>query len=475
MLKNNTNRAFIEHILIFFKILVLFCSSVIYWIYLNTGKNRELNMDEIEQELDGLINDNSDQGIFRIQAKAFTDPRFFTLEKERIFKRSWIYAAHESELAGPNAFLSRKIAGKLLIITRDDKGEIHALVNACQHRGALVCREESGCTKVFHCPYHGWAYDTQGRLIGLPGEDAYDGSTFNRQSISLARMPQIASYRGFIFVNQCADAEPLSDFLAEAKEFIDLVADQAPEGLEVLPGSHRYAIRANWKLVAENGIDSYHFRILHRRYLSFMRSKGGERAGGDFPPKGWSLGNGHGADEHQNLAALGRFSGRWGPLFPESLKPVIEANRKKLEQVHGAERAFRISQVNRSLRLFPNLYILDNSNTTIRTFYPTAVDYVEVTEWVLGAKGEGKALRQERLRTHSGLPGPASFVSPDDIGTLESCHRGLSHQELEWIDCSRGMKRNEPLPTDELQHRGFYRHWHELVTLSRVRYPYDAI
>ncbi|VFN00341.1 MAG: benzoate/toluate 1,2-dioxygenase alpha subunit [Candidatus Kentron sp. G] len=432
-------------------------------------------MNDPEHTLDTLIEDNADSGTFRVHVKAFTDPAIFEKEKQRVFRKTWFYAAHESELPTPESFVSRKVAGQSLIISRDANGELHALINACRHRGALVCREDAGSSKLFTCPYHGWSFDTRGALVGIPGKDAYEGTGFDRKAFGLVRMPRIERYRGFIFVHSSADAEPLSDFLAEARTFLDLIADQAPEGLEVLPGSHRYAIRANWKLVSENGIDSYHFRTLHRRYLGFMRSKGAQSLSSDdaFPPKGCALGNGHGADEHQNLAAMGRFAGCWGPLFPAFLKPDIETNHARLERLHGARRAYRISHVNRSLRLFPNLYILDHCNTTIRCFFPTAVDEVEVTEWVLGAKGESETLRRERLRTHSGLPGPASFVSPDDIDTLESCQRGLVPQ-LEWLDYSRGMKRAEPLHTDELQLRSFYRHWHSLMTNDRVSYPQNA-
>ncbi len=431
---------------------------------------------DVMDALAGLVSDNPADGLFRVQATAFTDPHLFALEQAHIFKRTWLYAAHESEVEQPNAFVSRRVGGMALLITRDENGEVQALINACRHRGALVCREDAGCKRVFVCPYHAWSYNTHGDLVGLPGEDAYDGSRFDRQTMGLKKVAHVASYRGFIFINAAADAEPLVNFLAGAREFLDLAADQAPQGLEVLPGSHRYTIRANWKLVTENAIDSYHFRMLHRRYVSFIRSKGGELGGGDgsFTPRGWSFDNGHGADEHQGLAALGRFAGCWGPLFPEALKPAIDANYQALEQKYGAERAYRISQVNRSLRIFPNLYLLDNSNTAIRTFHPISVDQVEVNEWMLGAKGESAELRQERLRTHSGLPGPAGFVSPDDIDTLESCQRGLNSGALEWIECSRGMMREQPLPTDELQLRGFYRHWHTLLTQGQVRYPADA-
>lgn len=441
------------------------------------GRRRADALDVIDPAsaaLDRLVIDDHAAGLFRVAPEAFTDPALFELEQARVFRRCWIYAAHTSELDAPGAFVARRVAGRDLILTRAPDGDLHALINACRHRGARVCHAERGQARAFTCPYHGWTYDPTGRLIGLPGDDAYADSAFDRADVGLARVPHVATHRGFVFVNFAADADPLVDFLAGAKACLDLIADQAPDGLEVLPGSHRYAIRANWKLVAENGIDSYHFRTLHRRYLSFVRTQGEAGPPGDFAPKGWDFGHGHGADEHQNLAALGRLSGRWGPLFPAALAPEIAANRARLEALYGAERAYRITHVNRSLRLFPNLYVLDNSNTTIRTFYPTAVDAVEVTEWALGARGESDALRAARLRSHSGLPGPASFVSPDDVAVLEACQRGLAHAELPWIDCSRGMKRAEPLPTDELQHRGFYRHWHTLLTGGRIRYPKDA-
>src|SRR5690349_8099164 len=103
---------------------------------------------DLERELDGLLVDNSAEGIFQLHARAFTDERFFELEKSRIFDRSWLYAAHESELVGAGAFLSRRVGTKDIILTRDADGEIRALINACAHRGARVCRETAGCAKV---------------------------------------------------------------------------------------------------------------------------------------------------------------------------------------------------------------------------------------------------------------------------------------------------------------------------------------
>ena len=432
-----------------------------------------------EVDLDGLVVDDTSGGRFRVHRSVFTAPEIFELERELIFARVWIYACHESEVSVPGSFISRRVAGKDVIITRgrEPGGPFRVLSNVCTHRGAIVCREATGTAKVFTCPYHGWSFDHEGQLVGLPGGDAYDGCTaFDRKSLALRHLPRVDSYRGFVFVNLDPNAPSLVDYLAGSTEILDIIADQSPGGMELLPGSHNFTIRANWKLVAENGVDNYHVWYLHRGWVDFLRGIGANvdpKQTGRIKPAGRSLGNGHAMNEHEQYAAFGRIAGRYGPLLPKNVEPLLQANQRRLEAAYGADRAYVIGQANRNLRLFPNLYILDHSNTTIRTFYPSAVDRVEVTEWALAAKGEAPELREARIRLHSVIPGPASFASPDDMEVLERCQRGLSNGDMDWIDCSRGMKR-QPLPTDELQHRGFFRHWHETITRHRVRHPHST-
>ena len=42
------------------------------------------------------------------------------------------------------------------------------LLNTYTHRGMKVCRDDEGNTTVFTCPYHGWSFSTEGRLVGVP-------------------------------------------------------------------------------------------------------------------------------------------------------------------------------------------------------------------------------------------------------------------------------------------------------------------
>lgn len=150
--------------------------------------------------LEGLVIDNTEDGLFRVNRRVFTDPHILELEHQRVFSHSWIYAGHESEVPQPGDFRARKVAGRPVILVRGGDGQVRVLLNTCTHRGALVCRQPSGNAKSFQCPYHAWTFSNQGELIGVPGEDAYSAA-FDRRELALATAPRLESYRGFVFIS----------------------------------------------------------------------------------------------------------------------------------------------------------------------------------------------------------------------------------------------------------------------------------
>ncbi len=112
-----------------------------------------------------------------IPAHIYNDKELFELEKERLFSRSWLFVAHESEVP-PEAgdYVVRRVLEDSFIISRDEQGQVRALFNMCLHRGMQVCRAEMGNASHFRCPYHGWSYRNDGRLVGLPfHKEAYGG------------------------------------------------------------------------------------------------------------------------------------------------------------------------------------------------------------------------------------------------------------------------------------------------------------
>jgi p-cumate 2,3-dioxygenase alpha subunit len=413
---------------------------------------------------EGLIIDDRDKRVFRINRRALTDPHILGLEQERVFRRCWIYAGHESEAPHPGDFCARRVAGRPVILVRGSDGQIRVLLNTCRHRGALVCREPAGNANTFQCPYHAWTYNNRGELVGVPGEDAYS-EAFDRRQLGLATAPRVESHRGFLFISFDPTVEGLADYLADAKEYLDLVSDQSAVGMEIVGGTQAYSMRANWKLLVENSIDGYHGIPTHQRYFTFLADSGvALRGGPSIPGEAKALGNGHAVMEYG--APWGRPIARWVPAFGEAKKAELEAIQQALENRFGAERAYRMAQLNRNLFIFPNLIINDITAITVRTFFPVSADYMEISAWALAPKEESPENRALRLDNFLTFLGPGGFATPDDVEMLESCQRGFINREVEWSDMSRGMQRAKPLPTDELQLRTFWRRWNELITLS---------
>lgn len=414
-----------------------------------------------------LVIDDRKNGLFRVNRRAFTDPEVLELEKRKVFDQCWIYAGFESEISKPGDFVCRRVAGRPVILARGEDGKMRALLNTCTHRGALVCRERAGNVRSFQCAYHAWTFNNQGELIGVPGENAYS-KAFDRKELALANA-RIESYRGFIFVSFNPAIEPLTDYLADAKEYLDLVCDQSDQGMEIISGTQVYSIRSNWKLLVENSIDGYHAVPTHKRYfMEFLPEVGVDvRAGVRIEGYAKSLGNGHAVIGNPELP-VGRPVAQWIPAWGEAKRVELEAKFKQLEQRFGPERAYEIGKVHRNLLIFPNLIINDIMSTTIRTFFPAAPDYMEVTAWALGPKEESPEYRALRLDNFLTFLGPGGYATPDDVEMLEECQIGFSAaREVEWSDISRGMLEKNPLASDELQMQTFWRRWNELVSGPR--------
>lgn len=419
-------------------------------------------MNDVEYE--GLVIDNTSDGLFRVNRRVFTDPHLLELERQRVFEHSWIYAGHESEIPQPGDFRARNVAGRPVVLVRGSDGQVRVLLNTCTHRGALVCRQPSGNAKSFQCPYHAWTFSNQGELIGVPGEDAYSAA-FDRHELALATAPRLESYRGFVFISFNAAIEGLIAYLAGAREYLDLVCDQSEVGMEIVGGTQLYSMRANWKLLVENSMDGYHAPVTHQRYFDFLLESGVQARGLRRTGLGKSLGNGHAVIESSPPPG-GRPIASWAPWFGEAKKAEMEAVQRQFAARFGVERAYKITQTSRNLLIFPNLIINDIMAITVRTFFPRTPDYMDITAWTLAPQEESPEYRALRLDNFLTFLGPGGFATPDDVEMLEACQRGFANREVEWSDISRGMKRAQPLNNDELQMRAFWRKWHELMMLS---------
>ena len=317
-------------------------------------------------------------------------------------------------------------------------GNINVFHNTCTHRGALVCRQDSGNSKVFQCFYHAWTFDSEGQLKGVPDRDAYAGGV-NFDELGLKRVERVESYRGFVFASFDPDIVDLPTYLAGAKEYIDLVIDGCGGSVEIVRGTNQYSFAANWKLLVENSIDGYHAESTHDTYFKYLVSIGTDLRGG-VSGRAVDLGNGHAVIEYSS--PWGRPVAKWEPLFGEDARTEIDRLRADLVARHGEERAHTMAEVNRNMLIYPNLIINDIMAVTVRTFYPPAPDAVDVTAWELAPVNELPTLRQRRLDSFLTFLGPGGFATPDDVEALESCQQGFASGGVEWNDISRGMGRS---------------------------------
>ena len=409
-----------------------------------------------------LLHIDRDAGVFRVARRSFVDVAVFEAERSQIFDRCWLYLGHSSELRAKGSFVTRSVGGRSLIFNRDSGGRVHAFLNSCPHRGAMVCRETAGVAKNFTCSYHGWVFSAEGKMRDLPGIESYAEGFGLSGAADLVPVPRLEQYRDLWFVCFDAGAVPLAQYLGGAIEYLDLILDQSADGMEIISGTQEYAIRANWKLLVENSFDGYHALTTHATYLDYLKNMNGMLAQPNVVGYARDLGNGHAVVEYS--APWGRPVANWVPAWGEDRKGEIDGVYQRLADKHGAARATRITKNSRNLLIFPNLVIVDVMALTLRTFYPKQPDYMEVTAWAIGPSEEKDWLRKNRLHSFLEFLGPGGFATPDDVEMLEQCQRGYANaREAGWNDISRGIMKAEPATVDEHQIRVFWERWHALV------------
>jgi p-cumate 2,3-dioxygenase alpha subunit len=424
-------------------------------------------------QLQELVVDDPKRGEFRVHRSTMTSEDVLAVERERIFERSWLYVGHDSEVPNKGDFRRRQVAGRPLILVRGGDETVRVLHNSCRHRGALVCRTDAGSATAFTCIYHGWSYGNKGDLIAVPEIGGYPGS-FDKARLGLMPAPRVQGYRGFWFVNFDAHADDLITYLGDARAFIDLVVDQSEHGIRVLPAAVRYGISANWKLMAENTVDSYHVPILHHSYLQHMTRAGVSVSQQKGRAWGLDLGHGHGAFSGQERSA-GAYGSRATRLSEAAREQMAHIRARQVAR-YGEGRGdwgedWALGRIN--FLVYPNLGFV--GKTTMRTIWPVNPGQTEIMAWTIVPAEESGATLEERVHDIPLFQGPGGFASPDDTEAMESCQAGFASREVEWTDLSKGMHRT-PTNGDEVQIRAFWRQWHaHVLGLPAPRHADDSV
>lgn len=186
----------------------------------------------------------------------YTDPAVFELDLDRMLLKHWFCAGHVSSIPHPGDYMVVDLGPESIIVVRNAKGEVRALLNVCRHRGSRVCTERSGRAPGgrLTCPYHAWSYDLDGRLrtaLEMP-------EPLDRDALSLRPLP-VRIAEGLVFTTFAH--QPL-DF-GSAERALEHSARVHGWGRARVARQRLYGIRANWKLAIENYMECYHCTPAH--------------------------------------------------------------------------------------------------------------------------------------------------------------------------------------------------------------------
>lgn len=205
-----------------------------------------------------------------LPAGAYTSPDFLRLENERLFARTWTLAGFGGQIPNPGDAMPVTVAGAPIVLLRDGDGAIQAYHNVCAHRGAKLLPEACQGRTSLSCPYHGWTYGLDGALLTRPhfhGGGKHhvvaDGEADGLPRLARARA---AVWQDLVFVNLAENAPPLLEHLAPMIDRLD--------GYDL--SELRYAghitmdVAANWKLIHENYMETYHVFAVHPALTKFV-------------------------------------------------------------------------------------------------------------------------------------------------------------------------------------------------------------
>lgn len=191
-----------------------------------------------------------------IPAGRYIDEKFYDLEMEHIWKKSWLMAAREEDVAKPGDYMLFKKLGPSVVIVRGKDNVVRAFYNTCKHRGAKLVKDECGSTRLLRCQYHSWAYDFEGKLVNVPDEEDFCG--LDREASALTPV-KCATWGGWIFLNFDMNAGSLEE------AYGPLFAEWNYLNMKKLRIIHRFSqvIDCNWKAAVDAFQETYHLRTIH--------------------------------------------------------------------------------------------------------------------------------------------------------------------------------------------------------------------
>lgn len=354
----------------------------------------------------------------------YTDPELYRLEIDRVFRRSWLFALHATEVLEPGAYRVLDLPFAPVLVVRGEDGVLRAFVNACRHRGAPVVRERAGTARLLVCQYHSWAYDLCGALVRVPDERDFTGLRADERGLVPVRCE---AWGGFVFVNLDPDAVALHEWLAP---IISRYPEIGEASLRVT-GRQAYEVACNWKIMAEGFLEVYHAKTIHTHTVAQL-----------LDPRG---------------AVMQLFPHGHQAMTTPYTERVLQSGRTELSdlpRIPGLDPIYWTA--NPAVGIFPNLITpLEASGFPFLVFWPTAIDHtrLELTWFGLDdGQDRPEAWEQRLARFDVVMQEDLRNLEPIQAAVQAAAHGGvpLNYQERRiwhvhaWIDKVIGEDRVPP-------------------------------
>jgi phenylpropionate dioxygenase-like ring-hydroxylating dioxygenase large terminal subunit len=432
-----------------------------------------------------FVNGLVDMKAGKISREIFVNEEIYAEEQEQVFTRAWLFIGHESQVPKPGDYFVSGMGEESVILCRDREGALHVFLNSCRHRGMKVCRYDEGNTPVFTCPYHGWSYATDGKLVGVPFfKDAYH-EKLDKSKWGLVEVAQMEVYKGSIWATWDPAAPPFTEYLGDFKMFFDLSLEAwngTDEPLEVIGGVQKWLIPCNWKFPAENfSGDSYH-NISHRSVDMVGIGPSGtgrrdtqERADSrrlqvSFPDRGHQTGI-YVLPGGSPTAASYQQSPEVADYFREA-----EEKRRAIKGEWG-----RVT--GSPGEIFPNTALHPRQPRSIAVWHPRGAHQTEVWRWYLVDAGAPYAVKDFLRQYYIRYSGPGGLTEQDDMenwnyahsasrGTIARRHpysyeQGMGSEqtnfELDGLKIPGTVMDLTEAKSSEQNLRNFYKRWAEFM------------
>jgi phenylpropionate dioxygenase-like ring-hydroxylating dioxygenase large terminal subunit len=191
-----------------------------------------------------------------IPAGRYVDPVFLALERQHLWRKSWLYACHMDELPKAGSFVVNRKTGSPIIIVRGKDDVVRAFYNTCRHRGGPLAKADNGCVEGFVCGYHGWTYTLDGKLINLRDKRDFVGLDMSQRSLVGVRCERFFNW---VFINEDPDAEPLQQHLAPFGEYFEQFQ---PDSWRFV-ASQGFDVKCNVKVLMDAFLEVYHLKSIH--------------------------------------------------------------------------------------------------------------------------------------------------------------------------------------------------------------------